>query len=130
MYGDVVRYVETCHNCQISKIDRRARMGEPRALPIPEAPWDMVHMDWITGFPESPEGFDAILVFICALIGMVHLQACKKIETAKDTANHLTCCFLLLLCVYVRLQIHCGSHSAQGPRFRATLLLRTTHVRF
>jgi len=88
MYGDVVRYVETCHHCQISKIDRRARMGEPRALPIPEAPWDMVHMDWITGFPQSPEGFDAILVFICALIGMVHLQACKKTDTAKDTAKH------------------------------------------
>jgi hypothetical protein len=88
MYGDVVKYVETCHRCQISKIDRRARMGEPRALPIPEAPWDMVHMDWITGFPESPEGFNAILVFICALTGMVHLQACKKTDTAKDTAKH------------------------------------------
>jgi len=89
MYGDVVRYIETCHRCQISKIDRRARMGEPLALPIPEAPWDMVHMDWITGFLESPEGFDAILVFICALTGMVHLQACKKTDTAKDTAKHL-----------------------------------------
>jgi len=31
MYGDVVKYVETCHRCQISKIDSRARMGEPRA---------------------------------------------------------------------------------------------------
>jgi len=88
MYGDVVRYVETCHRCQISKIDRRARMGEPQALPIPKAPWDMVHMDWITGFLESPEGFDAILVFICALTGMVHLQACKKTDTAIDTAKH------------------------------------------
>jgi len=88
MYGDVVKYVETCHRCQLSKIDRRAQMGEPRALPVPEEPWDMVHMDWITGFPESIEGFDAILVFVCALTGIVHLQACKKTDTAKDTANH------------------------------------------
>ena len=88
MYGDVVKYVETCHRCQISKIDRRARMGEPRALQVPEAPWDVVHMDWVTEFPKRPEGFNAILVFVCALTGMVHLQACKKTDTARDTANH------------------------------------------
>ena len=88
MYGDVVKYVETCHQCQLSKIDRQARMGKPRALPVPEATWDMVYMDWIRGFPESIEGFEAILVFVCALTGMVHLQACKKTDTTKDTANH------------------------------------------
>ena len=48
----------------------------------------IVHMDWMTGFPESPKGFKAILVFICALAGMVHLQAYKKTDTAKDTAEH------------------------------------------
>jgi len=63
-------------------------MCEPRALPVPETPWDMVHMDWIMGFPESPEGFDVILVLIRALTGMVHLKACTQTETAKDTANH------------------------------------------
>ena len=88
MYGDVVKYVETCHRCQISKIDRGARMGDIRALPVPAAPWDVVHMDWVTGFPKSTEGFDAILVFICALTGMVHLQACHKTDTARDTAHH------------------------------------------
>jgi len=87
MYGDVVKYFETCIRCQISKIDRRARMGEPRALQC--APCDLVHMDWVTGFPESPEGLDAILVCICALTGMVHLQACKKTDTARDTGNYL-----------------------------------------
>ena len=57
MYGDCVKYVESCHRCQVSKIDRRARMGEPRALQVPAAPWDVVHMDWITGLPRSPEGY-------------------------------------------------------------------------
>ena len=88
MYDDIVTYVDTCHKCQISKINRRARMGAPRALPVPNAPWDVVHMDWITGFPESQEGYGAILVFICALTGMVHLQACNKTDTARDTAHH------------------------------------------
>ena len=88
MYGDVARYVSSCHVCQLSKIDRRARQGEPKALPVPELPWDMVHMDWITGLPRSPQGNDAVLVFVCALTGMVHLKACKKSDTAMDTAKH------------------------------------------
>ena len=88
LYSDVVRYVETCHKCQVSKGERRARMGDPKALDIPHQPWQCVHMDWITGFEKSPEGFDAILVFIDSLTGMVHLQPCKKTDTAKDTARH------------------------------------------
>ena len=64
------------------------RMGEPRALDIPQAPWEVVHMDWITGFEKSPEGFDAILVFVDSLTGMVHLKPCKKTDTAYDTAKN------------------------------------------
>ena len=48
----------------------------------------VVHMDWITGLPRSPEGYDAILVFVCALTNMVHLQACHKTDGAKDTAHY------------------------------------------
>jgi hypothetical protein len=44
-------------------------------------------MDWMSGFTKSTEGYDT-LVFVCALTGMVHLQPCKKTNTAKDTAQH------------------------------------------
>ena len=90
MYGDAVAYVESCHKCQVSKINRQARMGEPRALQarVPDNPWAVVHMDWITGLPTSSEGYDAILVFVCALTGMIHLQPCKKTDSAKETAGH------------------------------------------
>ena len=88
MYGDVVRYVESCHRCQIAKGERRAEMGNPRALSVPQEPWQVIHMDWISGFEPSPEGYDAILVFVDALTSMVHLQPCKKTDTARDTAQH------------------------------------------
>jgi hypothetical protein len=78
MHADVMRYVETCHICQTAKEDRRKRAGDPRALQIPEAPWDVVHLDWISEFQKSAEEYDSILVFVDALTGMVHLQACKK----------------------------------------------------
>jgi hypothetical protein len=88
MHADVTRYVETCHICQTAKEDLRKRAGDPRALQIPESPWDVVHLDWISGFQKSPEGYDCVLVFVDALTGMVHLQACKKTDTSKDTAHH------------------------------------------
>ena len=88
MHADVTRYVESCHVCQTAKVDRRKRMGDPRAHSVPDSPWDVVHLDWITGFRPSPEGYDAVLVFVDALTGMVHLQACKKTDTSRDTARH------------------------------------------
>jgi hypothetical protein len=33
-------------------------------------------MDWITGLPTSADGSDVILVFIDAMTGMRHFQAC------------------------------------------------------
>ena len=45
-------------------------------------------MDWITGLPKAADGSDAVLVFIDALTGMVHFQACQKTDTSKDTAQH------------------------------------------
>ena len=63
-------------------------MGDPRTLEAPQLPWQNVHMDWLSGIPPDKEGRDTILVFIDALTGMVHFQACKKTDTSKDTARH------------------------------------------
>ena len=87
-YGDILRYVKTCDKCQRMKIDRRNPDGAALSQPLPEAPWDTVHMDWVTGLPTAADGSDAILVFIDSLTGMCHFQACKKTDTSKDTARH------------------------------------------
>ena len=88
-YSDTVRYVRSCHKCQLSKQDRRNREGDARALPVPAEPWEAVHMDWITGLPKAADSSDAVLVFIDTLTGMVHFQACQKTDTSKNTARHL-----------------------------------------
>ena len=46
-------------------------------------------MDWITGFPPTFEGVDSILVFVCELSDMVHLQAALTSDTSQVTARHL-----------------------------------------
>ena len=43
-----------------------------RATRMPAEPWEVVHMDWITGLPKAADGSDAVLVFIDAFTGMVN----------------------------------------------------------
>jgi len=89
LYKDVDDYVASCHTCQKEKGDKRARQGEARSPAVPKYPFEVLHMDWITGLPVTPQGHDSILVFVCALSGMVHVQAAKRTDTAKDTARHM-----------------------------------------
>ena len=86
MRSDVNRYVQSCLRCQSAKENRQARLGEPTALTVPQNAWDVVHLDWITGLPKSPDGSDAILVMIDSLTGMLHLAACKKEDDSRKTA--------------------------------------------
>ena len=88
MRSDVNRYVRSCLRCQSAKENRQARLGEPTALTVPHNAWDVVHLDWITGLPKSPDGSDAILVMIDSLTGMLHLAACKKEDDSRKTAEH------------------------------------------
>ena len=71
------------------KGDKRARQGEARSPAVPKYPFEVLHLDWITGLPVTPQGHDRILVFVCALSGMVHVQAVKRTDTARDTARHM-----------------------------------------
>ena len=89
MYRDVDDFVASCDVCQKKKGDKLRRQGEARAPSVPTYPFETVHMDWITGLPTTAEGYDSILVFVCALSGMVHLQAARTSDTSQVTARHL-----------------------------------------
>ena len=80
MRSDVNRYVQSCLRCQSAKENRQARLGEPTALTVPHNAWDVVHLDWITGLPKSPDGSDAILVMIDSLTGMLHYKEISYVE--------------------------------------------------
>jgi hypothetical protein len=73
LYKDVDDCVPSCHTCQKEKGDKRVCQGEVRSPVVPKYPFEVLHMDWITGLPVTPQGHDSILVFVCALSGMVHV---------------------------------------------------------
>jgi hypothetical protein len=63
MSRDIARYVKTCITCQRSKAVCRQPGGSLQPLPVPTDRWSEVTMDFITGLPCTPRGYDAVLVF-------------------------------------------------------------------
>jgi Integrase zinc binding domain/Chromo (CHRromatin Organisation MOdifier) domain/Integrase core domain len=67
MDADVGEYVRTCDVCQRSKVHRHKPFGLLQPLPVPEGPFDIITMDFITGLPNSEwndRKYDAILVIV------------------------------------------------------------------
>ena len=63
MSRDVKKFVVSCDICQKAKPRKHAPVGMLQPLPIPEKPFEVVTMDFITELPKS-NGFDAILVIV------------------------------------------------------------------
>ena len=88
--SDVHEYVKRCDACarNKSKADKPGGLLQP--LPIPNAPWEDVSMDFITRLPETMRGHDAILVFCDRLTKMVHFAATTTDVGAEETARLFT----------------------------------------
>ena len=53
MRKDIHNYVEQCMVCQKVKYDRGKPLHVLQPLPIPNAPWESISMDFMFGFPKS-----------------------------------------------------------------------------
>lgn len=61
MKKDIQAYVLQCLTCQKVKYDRGKQPGLLQPLPIPNAPWESISMDFIFGLPKSIHGNTGIL---------------------------------------------------------------------
>src|SRR4051812_47687101 len=64
MKQDIARYVDECVVCRRVKEEHQRPAGTLQPLTIPEWKWDKIEMDFVTSFPRSQKGHDAIFVFI------------------------------------------------------------------
>ena len=67
MKREVAKYVAECDVCRRVKAEHQRPAGTLRPIAIPEWKWDEIGMDFITGFPKSQKGNNALSKF--AVIG-------------------------------------------------------------
>ncbi|CAI7745255.1 unnamed protein product, partial [Closterium sp. NIES-54] len=87
MAADVQQFVTSCDTCQRMKSSKRKYTGLLQPLPVPEQPWQVVSLDFITGLPSTSRGHDSILVVIDKFSKMGHFIATNATATAEATAR-------------------------------------------
>jgi hypothetical protein len=75
---DIAKYVRACILCQRNKASNSKPAGLLQPLPVPDDRWSEVTMDFITGFPCTPRGYDAVMVICDRLTKMVRFAPCTK----------------------------------------------------
>ncbi|PNX92555.1 retrotransposon-related protein, partial [Trifolium pratense] len=79
-------FVRACDICQRQKYAATSPGGLLQPLPIPNAIWEDLSLDFITGLPKS-KGFEAILVVVDRLSKYSHFLLLKHPYTAKSVAE-------------------------------------------
>ena len=87
MKRDVAQFVAECDVCHRIKAEHQGPAGTLQPLSIPEWKWDKVGMDFITGFPKTQKGNDAIFVVIDRLSKVAHFLPVRESITASQLAD-------------------------------------------
>ncbi|GJP31953.1 hypothetical protein CLOM_g16451, partial [Closterium sp. NIES-68] len=84
---DVHKFVTSCNTCQRMKSNKQKKAGLLQPLPVPEQPWQVVSLDFITGLPPTSSGHDAILVVIDKFSKMGHFIPTHTTARTEETAQ-------------------------------------------
>ncbi|GJP34181.1 hypothetical protein CLOM_g18636 [Closterium sp. NIES-68] len=87
MADDVQKFVTSCTTCQRMKSSKQKKAGLLQPLPVPEQPWQVVSLDFITELPTTTSGHDAILVVIDKLSKMGHFIPTHTTARTEETAQ-------------------------------------------
>src|ERR1044072_9441076 len=87
MKREIAQFIAECDICRRVKAEHQRPAGTLRPLPILKWKWDKVSMDFITGFPKTQKGNDAIFVVIDRLSKVPHFLPIRESITASQLAD-------------------------------------------
>ncbi|GJP73658.1 hypothetical protein CLOP_g4353, partial [Closterium sp. NIES-67] len=87
MADDVQKFVTSYDTCQRMKSSKQNKAGLLQPLPVPEQPWQVVSLDFITGLPPTTSGHDAILVAIDKFSKMGHFIPTHTTARPEETSQ-------------------------------------------
>jgi hypothetical protein len=79
-----------CSNCVICNRAKSSRLGSSSLPPlgVPNDPWEILGMDFVTDLPKSSKNnFTIVLILVCHLTKMDHFVPCHKKITSEDSAD-------------------------------------------
>ncbi|MBW0553182.1 hypothetical protein O181_092897 [Austropuccinia psidii MF-1] len=83
----VAEYVKSCERCQKANESTGKRLGNMIKIQEPSRPWEIVHMDWVTGPPPGGDkSCNAFLVIVDRFSKTPIFLPCHKDDRAMDTA--------------------------------------------
>ncbi|MBW0554981.1 hypothetical protein O181_094696 [Austropuccinia psidii MF-1] len=84
---DVSEYFKTCDSCQKANKFTGKRLGNMIKIQEPSRPWEIIHMDWVTGLPPQGDRSYSSFLVIADRFGKTPIfLPCHKDDTAMDTA--------------------------------------------
>ena len=87
MKKEVAEYISRCMECQKVKAEHKHLAGLLKPLPIPEWKWEVVTMDFITGFPRTGKLHDSIMVVVENLTKTGHFIPLKTKHKATEVVD-------------------------------------------
>ncbi|GJY13973.1 putative reverse transcriptase domain-containing protein [Tanacetum coccineum] len=83
MKADIATYVSKCLTCAKVKAEHQKPSGLLQQPEIPEWKWEKITMDFVSGLPRTPSGYDTIWVIVDRLTKSAHFLPMKKTDSME-----------------------------------------------
>ncbi|GJZ05383.1 putative reverse transcriptase domain-containing protein [Tanacetum coccineum] len=87
MKAEIATYVSKCLTCAKVKAEHQNPSGLIQQPEIPEWKWEKITMDFVSGHPRTPSGYDSIWVIVDRLTKSTHFLPIKKTDSIEKLAQ-------------------------------------------